>query len=362
MTHNLPDYREDCFHFRGDIPCAPHKQHGVHCSDCAYFTAGRDAILIIKLGATGDVIRTTPLLRRLEREFPGRRVFWLTHSPEVLPDTVTALLPNALSLEILRATRFEAVINLDKDLEACALAAGLAAGATYGFTLRNGKPAPCNDMALPKFLRGIFDDVSQANTESYPQEIFAICGWEFAGEEYVLPTVPDVQIPALHTGGVVVGLNTGCGERWTSRLWATERWAELITRIQAAGLTPLLLGGRHELARNQELQHLTGAALAEPAPLGAFFGVMNNCHVVVTGVTMGLHIAVGLKKRVVLMNNIFNPQEFDLYGRGEIVSPDRTCTCYYRPTCRNEEYRCMEHLPADVVFQAVERQAAHISR
>ena len=89
---------------------------------------------------------------------------------------------------------------------------------------------------------------------------------------------------------------------------------------------------------------------------------MNNCHVVVTGVTMGLHIAVGLKKRVVLMNNIFNPQEFDLYGRGEIVSPDRTCTCYYRPTCRNEEYRCMEHLPADVVFQAVERQAAHISR
>ena len=28
------DYRPDCLHFRGHVPCRPHKERGVHCRDC----------------------------------------------------------------------------------------------------------------------------------------------------------------------------------------------------------------------------------------------------------------------------------------------------------------------------------------
>ena len=34
---------------------------------------------------------------------------------------------------------------------------------------------------------------------------------------------------------------------------------------------------------------------------------------VVTAVTMAMHIALGLGKKLVLFNNIFNPHEFELY-------------------------------------------------
>ena len=51
----------DCRHFRGDMPCVFHKKTGVHCEGCADYDPLKERILIIKLGAIGDVIRSTPL-------------------------------------------------------------------------------------------------------------------------------------------------------------------------------------------------------------------------------------------------------------------------------------------------------------
>ncbi len=362
MNVDVSHYRPNCSHFRGDIPCKPHKLYGVHCDGCQYFSSQKGTVLIIKLGAVGDIIRTTPLLRRISLEYTESPIWWLTYTPDVLPDGISVFTPSAFTFETFRSIHFAAVINLDKDLEACAITSQIKADKKFGFTLLDGKPSPCNDLASSKFIRGIFDDVSKANFESYPKEIFDICGWQFSGEEYVMPHFPEVEIPSLNNVQPVVGLNTGCGERWTSRLWAVENWEELIVRIQNAGLTPLLLGGKQEEARNRELQLRTASAFAEPASLQQFFGVMNNCDIVVTGVTMGLHIAVGLRKRVVLMNNIFNPHEFYLYDRGEIVEPQKECHCYYRPSCQHDAYRCMEHLSVASVFEAVLRQTSLIPR
>ena len=82
---------------------------------------------------------------------------------------------------------------------------------------------------------------------------------------------------------------------------------------------------------------------------------MNQCDLVVTGVTMAMHITLGLGKKIVLLNNIFNKYEFELYGLGTIIEPDKPCLCYFQPTCTNPEYRCMEHLPVKNVVAACDR-------
>ncbi|HEX9614834.1 MAG TPA: glycosyltransferase family 9 protein, partial [Bacteroidota bacterium] len=120
--------KTDCRYFRGDIPCKPHKEHGVHCVDehgidCRYYDPTDRRILIIKLGAIGDVIRTTPLLRKLKEVYPRARITWLTHTPEIVPSSVDEILPfSAASITALQATKFDVLYNLDKDREACALA------------------------------------------------------------------------------------------------------------------------------------------------------------------------------------------------------------------------------------------------
>lgn len=346
----------DCKFFRGDIPCSPHKQYGVHCDGCTFYAPQNKKILVIKLGAIGDVIRTTPLLHKIREEYPTAAVWWLTRSPEMVPSSVEKILPFTLeSILLLQNTEFDILLNLDKDPEACALAVQIDAHRKRGFILRDGKPAPVDHEAEHKYMTGLFDDLNKANTKSYPEEIFEICGWTFQGEEYILELKNNREWSIPNEGKPIVGLNTGCGGRWTSRLWAEDRWEQLIRRLQQDGCFPMLLGGEQEHEKNQRLAAATGAFYPGYSSLQDFTSLVNRCDVVVTAVTMAMHLAIGLKKPLILFVNIFNPHEFELYGRGEILVPDKPCTCFFQATCTNPAYKCMENLEVESVVSAVER-------
>lgn len=355
------EYNTECVHFRGDVPCKPHKEHGVHCNGCQYFERRTGRILIIKLAATGDVIRTTPLLPALAESYHGHEVWWITQSVDVLPSAVHKRLSftadNMLAVE---STAFDVAINLDKDPPACALMHRVQATTKFGYTWVNGLPAPIDANAVPKFLTGLFDDVNKANTLSYPEEIFQICGLPWKRQDYVLdkPTSSPLTIP--DGTGPVVGLNTGCGDRWKAREWPVDSWVRLIDMLKGAGMRPVLLGGPAEHERNVEIHAATGAAYGGTYPFRQFFGVVDQCDVVVTTVTMALHAAIGLKKRVVLLNNIFNPNEFELYDRGELIEPPRACECYFKHACTSSLGSCMHDVTPHVVFEAVQRQVAHL--
>jgi heptosyltransferase-2 len=353
----------DCRHFRGDLPCRPNKTDGYVCDGCPVYAPVSSRVLIIKLGAIGDVIRTTPLLRRLRQERPGCYITWLTHTPAILPQAeVDEILKFDFASALqLQARQFDVVINLDKEKEACALLNTIQAQEKFGYALRpyDGVAWAQNELAEHKFLTGLFDQVSQANTKPYVQEIFELCGFDFRGEEYVFDTHEDKgydwsQLPAA---GLRIGLNTGCGDRWTTRLWSDEKWISLISLLQHAGHSPVLLGGEAEDARNQCLHAATGAAYLGTFPLPQFINLMHQMDAIVTQVTMAMHISIALRKPTILMNNIFNPHEFDLYGRGQLVQPDRECVCFYRGTCKLGT-SCMEELPAEKVFAAVQATLA----
>lgn len=344
----------ECHHFRGDVPCRYHKAEGARCR-CAHYRPRGRRVLLIKLGALGDVIRTTPLLRRLKADEPDGEVTWVTRTPALLPSLVDVPLPLDLATVLrLQADRFDAVWNLDKDPEACALAMLVPAAEKRGFGWHRGRCVPLDEAARAKYLTGVDDPLNRENTRSYPAEIFAMVGLEFRGERYLLDRpAPAPSLPRL--AGPVIGLNTGCGGRWPSRLWPEAHWVALARALRAEGRSVLLLGGPDEDARNRRIAAATGAAYWGTFAIGEFIHVVDRCDVVVTGVTMALHIALGLEKRVVLLNNIFNPREFELYGLGEIVEPPVACACYFRPTCR-AEVPCLSTLAPAAVLSAVERQ------
>lgn len=355
----LASLKTDCRWFRGDVPCAPHKAHGVHCiqnegSSCSYYERLHGRILIIKLGAIGDVIRTTPLIRAFRQHYPGTQIWWLTLTPEVVSSAADVVLPfTAQSLATLQSTHFDLLVNLDKDREACGLTAILSASVKKGFILKNGLPAPIDMHAEHKYMTGVFDDVSKRNTHSYQQEIFEICGLTFAGEPYILEAHQDGSNAwKLPKNKKIVGLNTGCGGRWTSRLWAEKNWTSLARRLKKAGYVPLLLGGEQEHGKNKRIARASGALYFGHFPLPQFISLVDRCHCVVTAVTMAMHITVGLRKKIVLFNNIFNRHEFELYGLGEILEPDFECTCYYSPVCPNN---CMQYIRVDRVFDSCSR-------
>lgn len=348
----------DCRHFRGDRPCLPHKREGVHCDGCPHYDPITQRLLIIKLGAVGDVIRTTPLLRALRN--PGVHITWLTDTPEVLPETwidrIIKLTPTTLAY--LLACQYDALYDLDKDDQAISLGKLVQAKEKYGFTIKGGVCVPLDKRGRAKWLTGVFDDLNRINTLSYSKEIFAISGLEFHGEKYIieLDDSPPFSLDFPHP---VVGLNTGAGARWPSRLWRYEHWEELATLLLAEGYGVLLLGGPDEDVKNRELAEATGAAYLGTFPLKRFFHLVNEVDVLVTGVTMALHIGIGLEKRIVLLNAIFNRLEFELYGLGRILEPDVDCLGCFKPICDKD---CMNLVKPVKVFEAVLAEAALVKK
>jgi len=344
--------KTDCRHFLGDRPCKPHKTEGVHCENCDHYEKITRRILIIKLGAVGDVIRTTPLLHVLGGK--GVHITWLTETPEILPsDRIDRIFKlDAVSLAFLQAVSFDALYNLDKDPQAIALAKLVQAEERFGFTMEDSVCRPLDERSHDKWMTGLFDDLNRANKFSYPEEIFAMCGLKFRGEKYIVPLddSPRFELDLPHP---IIGMNTGCGARWVSRLWKVDNWIELAKLLQRRGYGVLLLGGPDEDARNREIALASGAMYLGTFPLQRFLHLVNEADLLITGVTMAMHIGIGLGKRMVLLNNIFNRNEFEMYGLGSIIEPDVDCLGCFKAVC---DLDCMNMIEPREVFEALEAE------
>lgn len=359
---NYEAIRFDCKYFRGDIPCVPNKLRGAICDSCSEYSPIEKKILIIKLGAIGDVIRTTPLLEKYYSLYPNAQITWLTHFPDILPkDSIHKIIKaEALQYWKLAQSEFDIVINLDKDEEACRLLDSISSAEKFGYSWKGNHLSAATDAAKHKILTGAFDSISQDNTKSYLEEIFEICHFEFNKEVYQIRRNSDFSekwktiLKDKSQGKKIIALNTGCGPRWKTRLWLKSSWIELIEILKKNDFFPIILGGVQEHEENDELARLTGAYYPGHFSLEEFIELTVNCDVVVTQVSMMMHIATALQKPMVLMNNIFNKHEFELYGRGVLIEPTSGCDCYFDGTCSRAE-TCMKDISVDTIFTEIQK-------
>jgi ADP-heptose:LPS heptosyltransferase len=392
------DVKYDCSHFEGHIPCKPNKQFDVQCDNCSHYEKNTSAIinldtkesllqeiyricdftkqdivketliiptqvtkiLFIKLGAIGDVIRTTPLLERYKKEYSNCHFSWITHSPQVVPkDEVDVIYKwDESSVSFLANQEFDIAINLDKDKEACMLLSLINAREKFGFLWQDGHINTATDKAEHKLITGIFDHISKKNTLNYLEEIFEICHFEFNKEEYMINLNESLskkwkdKLGELANGKIIIGLNTGCGLRWKTRLWPKEYWVELIKDLEKQGYFCLLMGGPDEDEKNRYYQSKTAATYLGTFSLEEFIAMTNNTDIIVTPVSMMMHIALALKKQMMLFHNIFNVHEFELYGRGIIIEPTSGCDCYFGNSCSREK-RCMNDISVQDVLSNI---------
>ena len=363
MCNDIVTYKvkNDCIYFLGYKPCTFHKKHGVKCENCQFYKPIRNRVLIIKIGEAGEVVRNTPILIKLRKEFSDAEITWLTKYPELVPTNyIDRVAPYSWeSVCFLKSQKYDILYNLDKEPEICAISEQIEAREKYGFSLdKRGKVVPYNQNAYHKWLTGIFDDIMQKNKKHYVEEIFEICGFNWEGEEYVLP---EYETPSVNfkkkSSDFFVGLNTGVGKRWRTRLWPEKHWLELIHLLLKKKYKVLLLGGKEEDATNKYLARETGALYAGHYSIKKFIGLMNYCDLIVTSVTMALHIAIGLKKKIVLLNNVFNRHEFHLYQLGTIIEPLLSCLACYKNEFDDKcpVQNCMELISSTEVYETIVR-------
>jgi len=130
---------------------------------------------------------------------------------------------------------------------------------------------------------------------------------------------------------------------------------ELAKLLYADNFEIILLGGPQEDTKNQNIAADSGAKYYGTMILGDFFKLVNQCDVIVSQVTMAMHIAIALKKYLILMNNIFNRNEFYLYNNGVIIEPDLNCLgCFkqkYDDNCESDN--CMKMIKPIQILEAL---------
>lgn len=364
----------DCRHFLGDRPCAPHKREGVHCEGCPHYDPLRERILVVKLDAVGDVLRTTCILPGLRAAHPAARIDWLAREDAVpLFDNNPAVdrvipYPGDAVTDLL-ATDYDLVINLDAAPRSARLAAIARGRRKVGFGYdAAGFPFPLAPEARPWFEMGLFDDVKARSARTYQEIVLGICGLAGADPSLSLHLSASERARAralaaswgVAPGDTVVGLNTGAGRRWEHKKWTEEGFVELIRLIRSSGRggkppVVLLLGGPEERDRNRRiLEKSSGGAVDSGTghSLREFIAVVDVCDLVVTGDTMALHIAAALGKKVVALFGPTSASEIELYGRGAKIVSDAPCAGCYRTAC-DVRPTCMERIAAADVFRAV---------
>jgi ADP-heptose:LPS heptosyltransferase len=361
--------RTDCRHFPGDRPCKIHKETGILCAGCGYYVPRGRSILIVKLDALGDVLRTTCILPSLHRAHGDCYVTWLTSNAavELLEGNQyiqEVLTPEARCLPTLLTRQFDIVINPDASPLSCEIATIARAGERFGFTIRpNGTVEALNNAAQRWLTMGACDALKRNNEQTYQQVIHEICELDPAGQHIVLNLTDDerrqehklVSVLGLPRETPVVGINAGAGERWALKKWRSEGFTELISGIlETTDANVLLLGGPDESGLNAEIAGgFTGRVFdAGPGNLRRFLQIVDLCDLIVTGDTLALHVALGLRKRVVALFGPTSHREIDIYGLGSKVVSPIECTACYRRTC-DRKPNCMDLISVEEVLDSV---------
>lgn len=358
----------NCRFFVSEKPCRYKLDCPVDDTCPKYQTMGK-RILIIKLAAIGDVLRTTPILPALKEKYPQSHISWITDqsSLSVLEENpyidrlLTANYENALRLQV---EKFDIVICLDKDTVASSLASLVKADQKLGFALSgNGLLYPLNKEADYLFRLGVSDKLKfRQNQKTYQQLIFDALGLDEKYGEYVihLPqkyTTYGEQLMkqwGIHNGRLVIGLNTGAGKRFATKRWETGGFVELADRLSKdMKAHVMLLGGPEEVERNKEIASRTKSKITDSGchhSLKEFMGLISQCHLIVTGDTLALHLAIALKKQIVTFFGSTCHQEIDLYGRGKKLVAGVDCAPCYKGNC--DTMICMKSIHANDVFHA----------
>jgi ADP-heptose:LPS heptosyltransferase len=367
----------DCRHFIGDRPCVPHKRENVRCAECRHYERVRTRILIIKLGALGDVLRTTCILDGLHAAHPGAAVEWMTMDDAVCLFEGNPLVrrlhvyPGDGLLSVLN-DEFDLVINLDNSPVSGRLASLVRAKAKRGYGCDPaGAVFPFDAAAREWYEMALFDDVKRRNTKTYQQIALEICGLpsgRFRPHLYLSARERGFAADRAREWGLdparpVIGLNTGASARWPHKEWTENGFVALIEMLRRPpdGLPVpqvLLLGGPKERERNARIMRRTGTGVRDTGSahsLREFCAIVDLCDLLVTGDTLAVHIATALGKRLVVLFGPTSVSEIDLYGCGAKLASDAPCVGGYRTDCKVTP-TCMERIPAAAVRDAVVEQ------
>ena len=365
-------YKLDCRLFTGYKPC----KYKRPCAGCPHYDQVQTRVCVVSLEALGAVLRSTVLLEPIHRKYPGAHITWVTYpSAKALLDNNPLidrlLVVDGKTSQVLDHLQFDVLMAVDKSIEAGALAERIHAKEKFGFGLTTGGVIrPLNAEAAYQYNVGLDDHLKfKVNQKAETEQITDSMAMPWKRDEYVLGLSEDEkkelalrrsQILQPGTKGII-GYNTGCSLLFPYKKFTVERSIEVIRmwRTEFPDYTVALLGGREDSERQQQMKEAfkdDRCVVNTPTGEGLRSGMlwMGAADMVLSGCSLGMHIAIALKKHVIAWFGVSCLQEVDLYDRGERIQSAVTCSPCWRKSCTNEP-KCYNRVEPEVIRDATKK-------
>ncbi|MDD2733775.1 MAG: glycosyltransferase family 9 protein [Desulfuromonadaceae bacterium] len=284
----------------------------------------------------GDVLRTTPILWGVKEKFEDSCITWLVSEQaepllrgNKLIDRIL-IWDQFVPFQLMRE-KFDVLINLEKVSGVAALSDMIDAWTKYGFRF------DCNEGIYHSYERGI-DFINYINNkregknkgELWQQKLIEMLGVEWKGQEYILEHHNKTE--EIYD----VGLNYMVGSKWPTKMMPKEKWDQLAIQLESMG---------YKISFQQGLQDLH-----------EYIGWINSCKTIISQDSLGVHLALALKKNLIGLYGPTDPTEIYLYRRGKHIIADVTCPYMpcYSSGCLSG-LLCMNTIEIELICASVEQ-------
>jgi heptosyltransferase I len=337
-----------------------------------------ERVLIVKLGALGDIVHAIPVAAALRRAQPFVRIDWLV-SPKhrAILDLVPVLdrrieMADSRMFAVireLRRNRYDVALDLQGLIKSAFLARASGARRVIGFSARYTRE-PLSRLFYTETHDpgggGMYhvDETHVVLTNLGLLEPLGLHPGDAPPEFPIDVVESDVARHVVEsTGGRYAVVNVGAA--WPNKRWPPSRFAALASSLRAVhGLPSVVIWGPGEepLAREVAAGSSGAAMLLPRTSIADMAAIARGASLFVTGDTGPAHIAGAVGTPIVGIYGPTRPSRNGPWSPDDVtVSRADVCQCHHLRECRLKTM-CLEDVQVDEVMAAIERRLSGARR
>ena len=342
-------------------------------------------LLIVRLGALGDVVHAIPVAAALRRAFPSARIDWLVSAKhreilDLVPVIDRRLVINdrgdasggaslLAAIRELRRSQYDVAIDLQGLIKSALLARSSGAPRVIGFSSRYSRERAARlfyTEAHDPGRGGLYDPRETRHVVDINLGVLTRVGVTTPAREF---PIEDVDSDAARnarqlTGGRYALLNPGAA--WPNKRWPPARLAAIAIELRARhGLMSVVLWGPGEETLAAEVvAGANGAAvLSAKTTIADLVALAKRAAIMVSGDTGPTHIAAALGTPIVGIYGPTRPvRNGPMSPLDVVVSRDAVCQCHHLRRCRLDRMCLLDIEVAEVLGAVEQRLGAEAGR
>ena len=328
-------------------------------------------VLIVRLGALGDLVHTIPSAAALRGVFPGSRIDWLVDARHrAIVDLVTVV-DRVVTLDRasvtgwidvtkrLRQGRYDVAIDLQGLLKSAVLARASGAARVLGFSiwhLREKTARPFYTETDPGMPRVHAGHVIQKNLQ-----LLRPLGVTSDRIAFPLAHVHSAALDQMRQtlGGERPFALINPGAEWPNKRRPAERFGHVAEFLRdVRGLPSFVLWGPGEEGLAGAVVDASGGAarIAPPTGLADLLAVSRAATVMISGDTGPLHVAAAAGTPTVSLFGPTDPLRNGPWSADDVsVSRFGACGCHYERHCRKPSW-CLDSVDVAELTAAIQQR------